>query len=514
MIIALYPPKAMKLILFFFFICAFQAVGLGELKSLYRSKNYQQILDLYRQDPASFSRLPEMEILGLTYRSLGDHKKAIRVCAQVIEEKAGQICTRLLRELKQENPNLYHSEIGWFFMERGDAQSAFAKFYPLVRKFPADHSLRKALTRVFQSMRQYDHMLEQIWQMEENEESKSLLQWLKLVTYKLRKRLAKQDLDLINETPDSYYLFLFLTQKTHPYYFEPLLSHYKELFAEGGSEEDQLRYANLLQIGGKLKESRIVTDQLEKTIAQPIAVLSLESLLKRLPPKPKPVKEGEEEGENPQGPPNEEMKRLVEVMEERDSVEEGPVELYAPFDFSELKMATLANLKPFRELHMSFQRKLSLAKSPRERRWVFEKVREKLMEMDSSHLDPNKHPVERYFERTEDGKKFGETLETLRKEALEMDRKNSRRYEGELDRVRSGIQSAKSQKERKKILTKFYYQWKMIAENSFTDPRVRGAWEYYIETAEGTRLLNYVQEEVKKLGLQKSQTPFTRIWQY
>ena len=67
---------------------------------------------------------------------------------------------------------------------------------------------------------------------------------------------------------------------------------------------------------------------------------------------------------------------------------------------------------------------------------------------------------------------------------------------------------------RERILSNFYYKWKAIAEGPYTDIRIKGGWEHYIETAEGTRLLQYVQSEVKKLGRLKEPLPYIGIQRY
>ncbi len=508
----MYTSWQMRLLLFFLIFSFVESASIRAIKKLYLARNYRGILKEYSKDPGSFSTPAQLEILALTHKSLGNFGKVIRVCAQVMEESSSENCSKLLFQMKKSKPNLYQRELGWYYMERGETQSAFVKFYSLIRKNPDDQDVRRGLLRIFQTSRAYDHMLEQLWQMTPTEETRSLQQWLKLVRIKFRKRLLKQDLELIEGDLYSYYTLLFLSQKTHPNYYEPLLSLYKERSETEGTEEDQVRYANLLFIGGKLKETREIADRLEGKLQHPVSILSLEALLKRLPPKPKPPEKIQSlEQASTEG--SRENVILAPEIPASHVVEETEPDLLQPFDFSELKFATLEDLKPFEDLHMDFKKRLARTKNEGERRWVFEQVREKLMEMDSSHLDPTKHPVEKYF-HSEDGKRFGEKLEKLRQEALKTDRKNSRVYEGELEKIRSEISSAPGKEDRQRILKQFYYRWKTTSENQFLDPRVRGAWEYYLESPEGTRLLEYVQDEVDKLGLKQNQTPFTRVWQY
>ena len=507
---------SMRIILFLLFTAGTAAIGFNEIKGLYKDKKYSVIISYYQQNPELFNGLQELEVLAQSYNALGNTKMAVRVCAQVIDQSPEKMCLRILRDAKERNPYTYDLEIGWFFMERGRIKDAFSKFYSLVRKHPQDKKLRKALAQVFQSMQLYDHMLEQVWQMEATEESLSLKQWLKLVTYRLKKRLSKQDLDLLVEQPDSYYLFIFLEQKPHPNYYEPLLAFYKEKIVKDATEEDQLHYANLLFIGGQFEEARTMADQLLKVVQRPLAVLSLESLLLRLPPKPKAPSPGEKDGVKTvdQREIALQLTTLSTNSADLSKSKTQTIDLFAPLDLLELKMATLQNLKPFEDLHKTVREKLASAKNLLERRWIYEQVKEPLMELDSSHLDPNIHPVERYFEKTEDGKKFTETLVALANEAKAMDRQNSRRFEGELERIRAQMNAAQSAGAKKRILTTFYYNWKAIAEGPYTDIRIKGAWEHYIETAEGERLLEYVQSELRNLGLNKGEIPYQKIQRY
>lgn len=505
----------MRLIFFLILVGSSKALSLNEIRQLYEMRKYSAIIGYYNDNPESFSGSRELEILAQAFYSNGDIKMAVRVCARVIDKSPGKMCLRTLRAIKERNPLTYEEEIGWFHMERGQVKDAFSKFYPLVRKYPQDRNLRRALAQVFQSMKLYDHMLEQLWQMDENEESMSLKQWLKLVAYRLRKRLSEQDIDQMVEQPGPYYLLIFLEQRQHPVYYEPLLSLYKERVKSGGSEEEQLHYANLLLIGDQINEARVVADRLESSVQKPLAVLSLESLQLRLPPKQVvSASETDQRREEPKQTINDQL--LIQTTNTIDSsrTTHQRIDLFAPLDVTELKMATLENLKPFQDLHEIVRRKLAIAKNENERRWVYEQVKEPLIELDSSHLDPNIHPVERYFEKTEDGKKLTETLTMLAEEARAMDRKNSRRFEGEFERIRDQMSGAQSNGARERILSNFYYKWKAIAEGPYTDIRIKGGWEHYIETAEGTRLLQYVQSEVKKLGRLKEPLPYIGIQRY
>ena len=253
----------MRFLLFFLVFSFVDSASIKALKNLYLAHDYRGILKEYSKDPGSFSTPEQLELLALTHKSLGNFRKVVRVCARVMEESNSEKCSKLLLQMKNSAPGLYQRELGWYYMQRGDTQSAFVKFYSLIRKNPDDQDSRRGLLQIFQTSRAYDHMLEQLWQMTPTEETRSLQQWLKLVRITLRKRLFKQDLDLIKDELNSYYTLIFLSQQIHPNYYEPLLSIYKELSQAGGTEEDQLRYANLLFIGGKLMETRKIADQLD-----------------------------------------------------------------------------------------------------------------------------------------------------------------------------------------------------------------------------------------------------------
>jgi len=185
----------------------------------------------------------------------------------------------------------------------------------------------------------------------------------------------------------------------------------------------------------------------------------------------------------------------------------------AYFDFSELEHATLEDLSPFVELHRGFSLKISRVRSEEELRWVYEQVREKFMEMDSSHLDPSKHPVEAYFQ-TPDGKEFAGKLEELRQRAQAEDQENARWFSGEVQRLDLELRQATGKEERKRVLRRYFYQWKRIRESDYTDLRVRGAWEAYLDSPEGGRLLRRMDKEMQSLGLKNPEIPFTPMRRY
>jgi hypothetical protein len=504
----------MKILFFLLFGIRLVAFTDADLKRAFRQGDFQLIIRQYQRNPGFFHSASRLNLAARAFHDKKDFGSVVRVCARSVQIRSRGPCGTLLSQIRKRSPGLYQRESGWFFIEQGDPDSAFPKFYSLSRKHPTDPDHHFALARIFQQKRRYVFMREQLGLARDNKQTKSLLRWLKLIRSRLEESLEQPDETSISDNPDPYYSVAFLSQKASHPYLRPLMAVYKSWVKESGSVQDRLRLANLHLILAHLGKVESLVLKIEAEVRHPYLILSLESLKSRLQIQLESQKIGKMRRSSASSTKLSASVVMVEPLslpKSTSSSAESPGLEY--FDFSELKRATLQDLSVFVELHRGFTARIATAQGEKERRWIYEQVRQEFMEMDSSHLDPLKHPVEAYFQ-TPDGKEFGKKLEELRQRARAEDQENARWFSGEGQRLDLELRQASQVEDRKHILRRYFYQWKRIQESEYTDLRVRGAWEAYLDSPEGELLMRAMDKELDALGMKKPQTPLSPRRQY
>jgi tetratricopeptide (TPR) repeat protein len=466
------------------------------ISQAYQKKNYGAVVGLYDKYMAVFNQNANyLSLLGESYLHLEKKPDAIKVCMRSMQLEQTRRCSLILGRLRSEDEKFYERTLADFFLEIGDRDQAFLKYYRLHRIDPDDKHYRIGFAKIFAWQGLWDFVQEQIWEIGSAAEVQELLKRLEERGRRLRRYCDFYKDKLGPEHGDNVYEYVFYEQKNLAPFVDFALDYYKTQLEETGfSERMVLRYANLLFLKGKKDELRDYLKEYGSMIGTPQYVLSLNSLVRRMV-----MPEEEKEPEDDKG--EQETDKEVEVvlpkivMTPQAAPDSRPMDL-TPFDFSAIDLATTDDLSPFKSLHTEFLQRMSQNPTDYEKRFIYSQINDKMYTLMTDSPDVVDRPVYQYFNSPE-GKIFYEKLQKLEGPILEADKRNSQFFSGEYQRFNDTVGKFKTQMDKKDALKGFYLKWKKLAEHPNLE--VKHAWTHYTEeTPEGKHLMRRVFELVQQ----------------
>jgi hypothetical protein len=486
-----------------------------KLQSLAAEGKSKEIVEFYKKTPKSFESIPAYNLLGKAQYQLKDIRGAVISCAKSMKLKEGRgtnPCGRLLARIRREFPSRYELHLAEYYTKQHEFKSALVKYYRLVQKGGAEVESRLGLISLFQLLKQPDYVQEQFEMLPKELRHQKTAAWIQKRSMEYKRSYGKLPLEKLPYQDYRIYNMLLLSGTNKEPYFGSLKTHYEGLLTQGYQAKIALRLANLYLMEKDLQRARDVLSELEfrlddlgdrYTISDR---LSHQALRRKLPDQKaashsshkkgkrqtsagKKLFAGESSGEGGKSfsPP--------QITADQGSA-------YEPYDFTHLDFATNENLAAFSDLREEFERRLESAKDAYQKRWLFEKVNDRLSmlylhRVYTHNEPPGSIPIGKYFLGAE-GKQFRATLDSLEDSYKQLDQENAKQFEGSLERLEKELEGDSSLESRTKSLKRFYLWWdtQMYRE---TDLYKRGAFRAYMDTKEGVLLMKKARKAVTRV---------------
>lgn len=475
-----------------------------ELYELFNDKKYNQIHKDFQSKPNSYNTAVRLNILGQAQLAIGQHEAAIKSCAKVLMIEPLTQCAVILRRLRKQKKETYEAVLAQLYLDSGDYAAAFSKYYRLYTEHPKKEIYRIGLIRTFLGQAQFDTVRELLWGLKNQSTERDNFE--NILSFNLGKFIKSSEgasAEEIIRNPERYYQILLLSQKKIEPYFDVLYTHWTELYLQTDhdlSEVDLMRLANLYFLNSKINDVWKIIDEFKNVLVDPRAIISMDSLIARLPARASQKQDQTVQAEN--APPTDYVAASVNTNLQQDK-------RFIPLDLSALDLSTPDDLEAFEKLSEDYADRMKLMKTDAQRRWLYTQVSDKLTEMWSHHVDPSKHAIAAYFE-TRRGKEFLREMEEKHAEYERIDKKNSKMFDGRLLQVEASLSGARNRADKIQVLRKFKLEWDMYKYTS--NLRMKGAWSAYLSSEEGINLLKRVEREIGSLELMKGKRLSTGVY--
>ena len=499
------PIYALFSLLFLCLNATIWSLSQTELYESFKNKKYTQIHNDFQNNPTIYNTAVRLNILGQAQLAIGLHEDAIRSCAKVLMIEPLTQCAIILRQLRKQKKDTYEAVLAKLYLDNGDYDSAFSKYYRLYLDHPKNEIYRIGLIRTFLGKGQLDTVRELLWSLKK--ETKERDNFENILSFSLGKLIKSSEgvsADEIIRNPDNYYQILLLSQKKIEPYFSVLYKHWNELYLQADldlSELEIMRLANLNFLNSKIDVVWEIIDDSKDMLVKPRAIISMDSLVARLPARELDNQDQESQSEGLQQIDYEAVVSTTQTQ--------GRDKRFVPLDLSALDMSTPNDLEAFEKLSEDYTDRMKLMKTDAQRRWLYTQVSDKLTEMWSHHVDPSKHAIAAYFE-TPRGKDFLSEMEEKHAEYERIDKKNSKMFDGRLLQVETGLSGARNRADKIQVLRKFKLEWDMYKNTS--NLSMKGAWSAYLKSEEGTNLLKRMEREIGTLELMKGKKLSTGVY--
>ncbi len=469
-----------------------------DIKKAFKARDFKAVLRMHKKYPSLFSSGESLYFLAFSLRKIGRTSDGVAFCARAaIEMKEGS-CYRFLQNLRKMDLGAYRLGLAKYHFDSGDLKKAFHYFFEKVQKSPSDPLARIYLARIFNSLQKKDLVIEQLW------EIKGDPQPLHTIRAKLGREL-KQVRHTVSRLKPPYsegrerILYLYSLSDSSP--STEVLSFLESLYTRVLSTAEatpriRLKLGNIFLFQGKLEALKKLLQEMDSFTLQPMLVLSLDSLKRRLAqktPEKSPLISN-------QVRKDEDAVQISEFVQEPVPGEQ-PQKMDLRFlDLGELRLATSEDLSPIHRLVKSIRQRLDGGLKDYEKRWM-------LREMDRADSELMKHEKSRgareLYSKTSEGKAIRQEFEKLQKQFEAEDRKNAGQFKGEYHRFTQAMVQAKSSSKKKKTFLRFMERWWSLSQGDGVNLVTQGAMNAFRKTPEGQKLAR----EVYKLGLELKLKP-------
>ncbi|MEE2923181.1 MAG: hypothetical protein VX619_00235, partial [bacterium] len=367
------------------------------------------------------------------------------------------------------------------------------------------------LIQVMISLDHLDTAQELVWLLDKK--NKKLAHYsglLKLRLSVLKREVAETDKISILDNLSASYKILLLSQEQVQPYFNVLFDNYASAYNDGKLElgdRELMVLANLYFIKQDYNSARDIIDNHGYALAEPRAQISLASLLSRLPEESEKIIVNAEDSDYTD-------RKFRSVSKPNQPSQSKQVdERFVPLDLSELDLATPGDLSAFEKLSEDYFNRMKQMKTQAQERWLYEQVNKKFFEMWSHHMDPTKHAFAA-FKESEKSQAIMNDMAKRQATYENLDKQNSKMFAGRLSKIDSLLNSTNDREAKIKILRDFRRNWSFYQNSS--NPALKGAWDQYLRSDEGTSLLNRVKRELREHNLTDGRpihTGFSRKYQ-
>ncbi len=496
----------MKYLSFFLFTVQFWCISQSDLRDFLAKKEYSKIVKSFKRNPGAFQNAARLNILGQAQMKVGQAKQAVKSCAKAMLKKPYKQCASILRDLRKKNLEVYDSSLAEFYYQNGDDQAAFSKYFRLYRKYPKNEEYMVGLIQIMMSLDHLDTAQELVWLLDKtNKKSAHYRGLLKLRLSVLKRELANSDKVSTLDSLSSSYKILFLSQERIQPFFDVLFNHYESVYKDSKLDlgDLELMYlANLYFLKEDYSSVREIIDSYGKSLVEPRAQISLESLLSRLPKQsPETLINSEDTS-----PDNIDFETTSKPNQPSQSKQVDA--RFVPLDLSELDLATPGDLSAFEKLSEDYFNRMKEMKTQAQERWLYEQVNNKFFQMWSHHMDPSKHAFAA-FQESQKGQALLSDMGKRQATYKKLDKQNSKMFAGRLSKIDSSLNSTTDRETKIKILRDFRRNWSFYQNSS--NPALKGAWDQYLRSDEGKSLLNRVKRELSEHNLTNGRTISTGV---
>lgn len=484
-----------------------------EILELLKKKNYPELIKLYKNDPKIFDLPSELTAAAIAYFTKGDHYKTVHLCVKSMkfnDFRANNKCGRLAAQINKTNPGKYRLALADYYLDDKDYPAALIKYYRLIEDRIEMESARMGLIRMFQINEHPEYVVDQLQYLKTPSNVESVQKYLENKKNSFSKSYGRTNLEDLPRNQKSIYRMMILNGEPNEKFFNDLVGLFENDLQGKYSAETALRIANLYLIKKDFSRVRDVLGQLDFKIpelAQKFTLkdkLSYAALVDKLPQSEKKIftkniftdKATVNENSGSNAVDNDELPFDAPVIDRK------KYKHFAPFDLTEVNMASNENLEAFDKLAAEFNRRFDETQDPYKQRWLYEKMNDMVDQMYSHRLmqhnrNPEDIPIGKWLHGP--GKTFKKQIETLKGEYAAQDMIAAKQYKGNLDRLNKELTAERGLEHKAKVLKKFYIWWDSLMFRE-QDPFVRGAFRAYMASKEGMVLLQTARKHTNRIN--------------
>jgi hypothetical protein len=489
-------------------ISSVQSIDRLDIKKAWSEKKPARILGIYEKYPSLFLSGETRYFLAQSFLSFSKPREAVSACAKAAMENQFRPCYKLLKELRKKFPLDYRFGLGRVHYELGDMQKSFRAYYGLLSEVPTDSESRIYLIRIFQYLQQHDYGWEQLQYLDNlPEDLRRYSRQIEKQIQQLKHRFGKGKREYKEDWEAGLYLYVIAAEGPSPSLIEFLSDLYKKREGqEPTSYKYAVRQANLLFAAKKTGETLQTLAMLETQPLPPAQVLSLESLKSRMEKQgliklERPPQKTAAHHKSPtQERKPEQFKRPLETPGAPAQYSAVKSMNLKPLDISELPLATADDLSPIHRVEEKVKKRISQAGSDYEMRHIvreLDRAENELLKSESSS-----QALEAYL-KSQRGQEIQELVQEQETKFEKVDQKNAAQFNGEYNKFQEAMDSAGTQKEKKKKFQQFLDRWWRLSQGDDVNLLTQGAIKAYSKTDEGNKLAR----EVYQLGIELKLKP-------
>lgn len=482
-----------------------------EILELLRNKEYQELINLYESNSKIFDLPSEYTAIAIAYFTKGNHYNTVHLCAksmQFRDYRSNNKCGRLTSQINKKDPGKYRLALADFYTEDKDYPAALVKYFRLIEDKIELESTRMGLIKIFKANNHPEFVVDQLQYLKQPSNIQSVTKYLKKKQKSYNKSYKNLSIEDLPRNNKSVYRMMILDGKPNEKFFNELVGLYEDNLQNKYSAETALRIANLYFLQKEFSRVRDVLGQLDFKIpelAQSFTLkdkLAYAALINRLPSKEqKSFARIISESSGKAGPTNYGASE-EELPFDAPIIDRQKYKHFAPFDFTDVDMASNDNLEVFDNLATEFNQRFNQAEDPYKQRWLFERINEKVNEMYTHRLmqhnmNPEDIPIGKWLHSN--GTEFKNKLEELRGQYAAQDMLGAKQYRGNLERLNKELKAERGLEHKRKVLKKFYIWWDSLMYRE-EDPFVRGAFRAYMKTKEGMVLLKTARKHTNRVN--------------
>ena len=482
-----------------------------ELLELLRQKKYDQLIKQYEEQPKIFDLPSEYTAAAIAYFTKGDYYKTVHICVKSMkfrDFRAKNKCGRLAARIKKQNPGKYRLALADFYLKDKDYSAALIKYYRLIEDNLELEKTRMGLIKLFKKNNHPEYVLDQYQYLENHSNKKSIQDYLKNQKQQYTKSYSRLKIKDLERNHKSVYRMMILNGKANKKFYTELVGMYEDDLLNSYSAETALRIANLYMLQKQYSRVLDVLGQLDYRVpelAQNFTLkdkLAYSAIINRLPKKEQKMLSQSIQVDSSSISKDDKAFDESQLPFAKPIIDRNKYKHFAPFDFTEVTMASNENLEAFDNLASEFNNRFSSTDDPYKQRWLYERINDKVNEMythrmQRHNMNPESLPIGKWF--LTDGKQFKEQLSGLKGKYMADDLIGSKQYRGNLQRLKKELNEDKGLDHKRKVLKRFYLWWDSLMFRE-RDPFVRGAFRAYMRSPEGVVLLKTARKHTTRIN--------------